>query len=309
MEIYRYNELQPGVFRKPAVTIGIFDGVHRGHVSLLAHLRNVALIANAETVVVTLWPHPRMVLFPDKPIKLLTTLGEKLSLLEKQAIDKVVLIDFDQNFAQIPAQEFISKGLVGKLNMSHLVLGYDNHFGHNKEGRVDVVKQEAEKWGFRVVQLPPVFHGEEVISSTNIRLYLELGNIEKANELLGYPFFLKGKVIEGNRLGRTLNFPTANLQTETYKMLPRVGVYAVWVKVGSDSYPGMMNIGFRPTIQPHLKEKTLEVHLIHFEGDLYGREITVNFVKRIRDEIKFPSIADLQQQLEIDRAAALKILE
>ncbi|HOK50683.1 MAG TPA: bifunctional riboflavin kinase/FAD synthetase [Bacteroidales bacterium] len=308
MEIYRYSELRPGYFRKSIVTIGIFDGVHRGHVSLLRELKNIALREASEAVVITLWPHPRMVLFPDKSIKLLTTLEEKLSLLEKQGISKVILIDFNEQFARIPARDFIRQGLVGLLDLSYLVLGYDNHFGHNKEGRIDVVKQEANQFGFRVVQLPPVFHGEEVISSTNIRLHLELGNIEAAKELLGYPFFVKGKVVEGNRMGRTLNFPTANLQVEPYKMLPRVGVYAVWANVDGNTYPGMMNIGFRPTIQPHLKEKTLEVHLINFEGDLYGKEITVTFVQRTRDEIKFPGITELRQQLEEDRKIILQIL-
>ncbi|MGC8823594.1 MAG: bifunctional riboflavin kinase/FAD synthetase [Bacteroidales bacterium] len=308
MKIYRYKELQPGTFRKPIVTIGIFDGVHRGHLSLLNELKKIAAREESESVVITMWPHPRMVLLPDKPIKLLTTLEEKLTLLEKNAIDNVVLIDFNEQFARIPAQDFIRNDLVGKLNLSYLVLGYDNHFGHNKEGRIDVVKQEANQWGFRVVQLPPVFEGEEVISSTNIRVHLELGNIETANELLGYSFFLKGKVVEGNRMGRTLNFPTANLQVEPYKMLPRIGVYAVWAYVDDSVYPGMMNIGFRPTLHPHLKEKTLEVHLINFDGNLYGKEITVTFVKRVRDEIKFPDITQLRQQLEEDRRVVLDIL-
>ncbi|MCX7985498.1 MAG: bifunctional riboflavin kinase/FAD synthetase [Bacteroidales bacterium] len=308
MEIFHFSELRKGIFNKPVVTVGIFDGVHQGHVSLLNQLKNISTRESSDAIVVTLWPHPRMVLYPDKPIKLLTTLDEKLTLLEKNNIKKVVVIDFDRQFASISAQDFIRNGLVGTLNLSYLLLGYDNHFGHNKEGKVDVVKQEAEKWGFKVVHLAPVFSGEEVISSTNIRLYLELGNIEMANELLGYQFFIKGKVILGKQLGRTLNFPTANLQVETYKMLPRIGVYAVWVQVDTKTYPGMMNIGFRPTINPIIKEKTLEVHLLNFEGNLYEKEITVSFVKRIRDEIKFSGIEELKQQLQRDRDMVLKLL-
>ncbi len=308
MEIYRLSELQPNFFKRPVVTVGIFDGVHRGHQTLLNEMKALAQRNEKEAVLITLWPHPRMVLYPDKPIKLLSTLEEKLELLKNRSIHKVVLIDFNREFAQLTAREFIEQVLVKKLNISYLILGYDNHFGRNKEGKSDLVKEESQKWGFKVVQLPPVFDGEEVISSTNIRLFLELGEIKKANDLLGYLYNIKGEVIKGDGIGRTLGFPTANLYLVDYKMVPRVGVYAVWVRVDNNLFPGMMNIGFRPTINPLIKEKKLEVHIIHFEGSLYGKKIEVIFISRIRDEIKFPDIEVLKRQLMMDKEKVLSLL-
>jgi riboflavin kinase/FMN adenylyltransferase len=308
LKIINLKDLQPGFFQHPVVTVGIFDGVHRGHKNLIGKLKEISKEKNGESVIITLWPHPRMILYPDKQIKLLTTLEEKLFLLEKEDITSIVILDFDKNVASVSAQEFIEKFLVKKLNISAFLVGYDNHFGHDKEGKIDIVRQESEKWGYEAIQVDPVFVNEEPISSTNIRLYLELGNIEKANELLGYNFFLNGKVIEGNKLGRTINFPTANIAVADYKMLPRTGVYAVTVESEGNTYPGMMNIGFRPTINSLIKEKSLEVHLINFQGNLYDREIKVNFVNRIRDEIKFPNLNELKKQLEIDKQKIIRLL-
>lgn len=309
LKIIDVNQLKSDNFTNSVVTIGIFDGVHKGHKSLFKHLKEKALEIGGEPIVITLWPHPRMVILPDKQIKLLSTFDEKLILIEKEQIQKVVVINFTKEFAQIPARSFISDWLIARLKMKALVLGYDNHFGHNKEGRIDIVKEESYKYGFQLLHLPPLFHAEEPISSTNIRLFLELGNIEMANELLGYLFFVTGTVIEGNKIGSTINFPTANIKVPEYKMLPRVGVYAVKVKTHGKYYNGMMNIGFRPTIRPNIKEKTIEVHLFDFNENLYNTEITVNFVKRIRDEKKFPDLKSLKAQLEKDKLEALKILQ
>ncbi len=309
MVIYKFDSVYPSLFHRPVVTIGIFDGVHRGHKYILSVLRTKAQLIEGEPVVITLWPHPRMVLYPEKQIKLLSTFEEKIHLLEKEGIQKVVVIDFDLNFSKIPAKEFIEMGLIKKLGMKSLVLGFDNHFGHNKEGKVDVVKEESQRLGFDVIKVNPVFEGEESISSTNIRLFLELGDIEIANTLLGYNYFVTGKVVEGDKLGRTINFPTANITVPEFKMLPRIGVYAVFVKIDGRLYKGMLNIGFRPTINQSIKTKTMEVHVIDFEGDLYNKDITLTFVSRIRDEVKFSGLDELKAQLELDKKRISKLLE
>jgi len=304
-----FSDLDKSKFIRPVITVGIFDGVHKGHRYIIDQMQRQAVLNAGQTVIITLWPHPRMVLYPGKEIKLLSTLDEKIELLESSGVDHLVLVPFDKGFAALKANEFIEKVLVEKIGVQSLLLGFDNHFGNNKEGNYEVVRQASLKYGFELLHPAPLFDGRDSVSSTDIRLYLELGEIEKANHLLGYNYFITGKVVEGQKLGRTLSFPTANIVTDEFKMLPRVGVYAVKVKTGYGIFNGMLNIGFRPTVDHNSLHKTIEAHLFDFNNDLYDTIITVTFVARLRDERKFASIDDLRGQLEKDRTDSINILK
>lgn len=308
MKIHSIDTLSKGEIARPCVTVGIFDGVHKGHQYIINLLKEQANIIHGETTVVTLWPHPRMVLYPEKEIKLLSCFDEKTSLLEKQNIDHLVVIPFNKEFADNSAQFFFENYLIGKIGTHSLIVGFDNHFGKNKEGNHDFVKQESTRLGIQLIHPAPVFEGRDRISSTDIRLELELGAIEKANKLLGYQYFLSGNITKGKMLGRTLGFPTANIVTPEYKMIPRVGVYAVTVQIGKEKYNGMLNIGFRPTIGKSL-HKSIEVNIFDFDRDLYNNEIRVNFVARLRDEVKFSGLDALKEQLAKDKITAKSILE
>ena len=309
MQVHYLNKIYKSLFTNPVATVGIFDGVHRGHVEILRILVNKAKQINGETVVITLWPHPRMVLYPGKEIKLLSTLDEKQQLLRQEGIDHLVIIPFDKDFAQIEAKQFISEILIDKIGIKSLLMGFDNHFGKNKEGSYDIIQKASVQYGFDLLHPSPVFEGRDRISSTDIRLFLELGEVESANKFLGYTYSLSGMVIKGKMLGRTIGYPTANIEPFEYKMLPRTGVYAVWVKTNGDIFKGMLNIGFRPTVDTSLKNKTIEVHIINYQGDLYDQKITVTFARRIRDEIKFNNIEGLIEQLGKDKLQVIEILD
>lgn len=308
MQIHKPENLVKGTINNPVATVGIFDGVHKGHQYIIDLLKEQAEKIQGETVIITLWPHPRMVLFPEKEIKLLTSLEEKIELLSGFSIDHVIVIPFDESFAQTGAKEFFDKYLIEKVGIHQLLVGFDNHFGKNKEGNHELVKEQAQKWGVQLIHPAPVFEGRDRISSTDIRLELELGSIAKANKLLGYEYFLTGKVVMGKMLGRTLGYPTANIEIPEYKMAPRVGVYAVKIHIQNQIYFGMLNIGFRPTIEKSL-HKSIEVNIFDFSGDLYNTEIRVTFVARLRDEVKFSGIDTLKEQLAKDKENALSILK
>jgi len=308
LRVHKFNSLDKSLFQNPVITIGIFDGVHKGHLQIIQTLKDKAKEIKGESVLVTLWPHPRMILYPDKELKLLVTFEEKLLLLEQLNIDHLVIIPFDKEIARITAQEFI-RFLVEKIGMRYLVIGFDNHFGHNKEGNFNTIAETASQLKFKIIHLPAVFEESEKISSTNIRVNLELGDVEKTAQLLGYNYSITGKVVKGSMLGRTIGFPTANIEPSPVKMLPRVGVYAVMVNVEDKKYMGMLNIGFRPTVEKILLHKTIEVYIINFKGDLYDKEITVTFAKRLRDEVKFSGIDELKIQLEKDKEESIQILK
>jgi len=309
VNLLKLKDIKRGFFKNPVVTIGMFDGVHRGHKSLLEILKEKAIEYDGTPLVITLWPHPRMVLYPERQIKILSTLEEKLSLLEQNGINNVVIIDFDSDFAKTSANEFIDEYLVNKINLKCMVVGFDNHFGFNKEGKYDFVKTESTRYNFDVAHVDPEFEGRDAISSTNIRLYLELGDIKLANLLLGYNYIVTGKVIEGDKIGRKIGFPTANIETPEYKMIPRVGVYAVSTEIDGKVYDGMLNIGFRPTLNHITLKKNIEVHLLNFNDNLYNKTIKINFVERIRDEIKFSGLDALKEQLIKDKQTIQNILQ
>ena len=308
MKVHEFYSTSRTQFVNPAVTIGVFDGVHNGHRHLLNVLKHKAFEHDGETVVLTLWPHPRMVLQPDKEIRLLNTLEEKTVLFEKEGIDHLVMLNFTNDVARMGAEDFVRNILLGRLGMKAWIIGFDNHFGKDRSGNYETIHALSTELGFSIEHPEASFQGPDRVSSTTIRVQLEMGDVEKAASLLGYQYTLTGLVIEGKRLGHTIGFPTANLQPAPLKMVPGIGVYAVWVDVGTKRFPGMLNIGFRPTFSSHTLYKSIEVHLIGYDGDLYNREITLTFVKKLRDERKFENIEKLSEQLEKDKQTVVTLL-
>lgn len=287
----------------PVVTLGIFDGVHRGHQSLIDHLVSRAKETEGESVVITFYPHPRLVLGQNSAkLSLLTTMEEKILLLEKLKVDHLIIIEFNKQFSSISACDFIKDVLVKKIGTKHLVIGYNHHFGRSGEGDYNTIKQCTESMDFQVEQVQ-VFQNEEgTISSSSIRKALLQGRLDEANRWLGYPYSITGTVIEGRHIGQSIGFPTANIKPlYQYKLIPANGVYAVEVTLGEIKYAGMLNIGTNPTVNSDVEKRSIEVHILNFKGDIYGKEISVSFRKRLRDEIKFENISQLTLQMELDK--------
>ncbi len=296
--------------RNPVVTVGVFDGVHRGHVHILEHTCNSAGHLKGESVVVTLWPHPGIVLNGKKQAPgLLNTLEEKEKLLEKHGIDQLLVLPFTRHFSKLTGYDFVEKILVERLATRHLVLGYNHRFGKDRKGDYAFLKDCSSRFGFSIEQVPPVVVGKEKPSSSLIRRKLMGGEVERANHLLGYPYFLGGRIITGNRIGRKIGFPTANIQPDQpFKLVPGDGVYAVYATVGNERFPGMLNIGSRPTVNRDPREKTIEVHMIGFAENIYRCPVEIAFFSRIRDEMKFSGTSQLEKQLRQDKIDVLKAL-
>ena len=292
------------------VTIGTFDGVHLGHQKVILRLQEFAKKHDGETVIFTFHTHPRVITSPNENnLRLLTTLDEKIKLFEKYGIDHLIIYTFDKSFSELSYSEFVEKLLVEKIGTHCLVVGYDHKFGKNREGGFDYLKKCAEKFKFEIERLDALLVEEDSVSSTKIRNALQNGEIEKANHYLGYQFTLHGTVVEGKQLGRKLGFPTANIETsDKNKIIPGYGVYAVKVELNGADYNGMLNIGTRPTFNNNADNRSIEVNIFDFEGDIYGKEITLAFVGKIRDEQKFDNIEMLVTQLEKDKIEALLIL-
>ncbi len=290
------------------VTSGTFDGVHVGHKKILNRLKEIAKAHNGETVVITYWPHPRLVLYPDQvDIKLLNTFEEKAELLKKEGIDHLVRIPFTKNFSQLTSQEFIKNIVVDKIGTKKLVIGYDHRFGKNREGSFDHLKANSSTYGFDVEEIPRQDVDHLTVSSTKIRAALLEGDVITSGELLGRDFSLTGRVVKGEKIGRIIGFPTANIEIEfKHKLIPADGAYAVLIKYCNDIYQGMLNIGFRPTVSG--KAKTIEVNIFDFNKDIYGENISLYFKKKIRDEMKFNDIDALKDQLNKDKIEASSIL-
>ena len=294
----------------PVVTLGIFDGVHRGHMALLNSLVSRARMAGGESVVVTFSPHPRLVLDRHNTnISFLTTMDEKIVLLEKANIDHLIVIEFTREFSEIPACDFVKDILVGKIGTRHLIIGYNHHFGRRGEGDFNTIKKCSEELDFVVEQVQG-FHTEEgAISSTSIRDALLNGKLDEANKWLGYSYSLSGTVVEGKKIGKSIGFPTANIEPDSgYKLIPDNGVYAVEVKLDDTVYPGMMSIGSNPTVNTDTSFRSIEVHILNFERDIYGKRISVVFRKRLRDEKKFDNLKQLTEQMIQDKLDTLKEL-
>lgn len=296
-------------FKNAVITIGTFDGVHKGHQQIIRQLKEEAKAIDGETVIITFHPHPRTIVPGRKPVSILTTRAEKIELLEKMGIDHLVIIPFDLEFSQQSATSFIQHFLVEKFHLHTVIIGYDHRFGKGREGDYHLMEKMGKKFGFTVKEIPEQVLNDVTVSSTKIREALLHGEIEIANNYLGHAYYFEGKVVEGKKLGRTLGFPTANIVIDdAEKLIPANGVYAVEIQIANDTHllKGMMNIGFRPTAGG--TSRTIEVHIFDFEKDIYEKPIRV-FVKYfLRKEIKFPGLDALKDQLKNDQLNALDLL-
>lgn len=299
------------MFTNPVVTLGIFDGVHSGHRALLNLLVKRALKIKGESVVITFHPHPRLVLEKEtEETFFLSTLDEKKLLMEKAGVEHLVIIRFTKQFSRILASDFIEEILINKIGTRYLIIGHDHHLGYQGEGNYDTIVKCASNLGFKVEQVEGFRTGEETISSSLIREALLKGRLDEANQWLGYYYSLKGKVIEGRKIGRELGFPTANIKPDDkYKLLPLDGVYAVDIQTDSKKLPGMLSIGKNPTVNKTTGSRSIEVNIFNFKSDIYGKEIEIIFRYRLRDEIKFENTDQLARQMGIDKERAMKLLK
>lgn len=289
--------------RASVVTIGTFDGVHVGHRKILDRVIRDGQKNGLQATVLTFFPHPRMVLQQDGGLKLLNTLDEKIAILEETGLDCLVIHPFTRKFSRLSAEEFVINNLVHALAAKKVVIGYDHRFGRNRNADIRDLREFGKEFGFEVEEIPAQEIDAVSVSSTKIRKALEEGDIPTANQYLGYPYMLTGKIKKGKGLGRTLNFPTANLEiAEDYKLIPRNGAYVVKSSMDGKTYYGMMNIGVNPTVDG--KNQSIEIHFFDFSENLYGKAIRVDVLHRLRDEQKFDSLEALQQQLDRDKAIA-----
>jgi riboflavin kinase / FMN adenylyltransferase len=294
--------------KNAVVTSGTFDGVHLGHQKILNRIREIARSIQGETVLITFWPHPRLVLYPQEhQLRLLSTFEEKTKLLRQFGIDHLITIPFTKEFSQLTSEEFIRKVLVEKLQTRKLVIGYDHRFGKNREGSFDYLKSHGQDFGFELEEISRQDVDEIGVSSTKIRKSLESGDVKTAGSYLGRPYELNGLVIKGQQIGRSIGFPTANIHIPNdYKLIPKDGVYAVEAQVEGTLYKSMLNIGNRPTVDG--TKKTVEANLFDFQGDLYNKQITVYFREYIREERKFENLEALKNQLILDQQNAKSLL-
>ena len=299
------DDLQP--LPGAVVTSGTFDGVHRGHQPILARLTEVAHASNGQSVMITFWPHPRTVVSNDsQDLKLLTTLDEKIDLLDQAGVDQLVVIPFTRSFSQLTSEEFIRQILIGKIGTKKLVIGYDHRFGRDREGGFDYIQAHQSEYGFGVEEIPRQDVEAVGVSSSKIRKALDEGNIQTANRFLGRPYSLTGTIVKGRQLGRTIGFPTANMQVDDVsKLVPANGVYAVDVLYAGQALRGMLNIGFRPTVDSAIiAGQTIETYIFDFEKDIYGEHLTLRFREFLRPEQKFDGLTALVAQLKQDEESA-----
>ncbi len=282
-----------------ALSLGMFDGVHRGHFSIIEKLNKIASEKNLESGILTFWPHPRKVINPQDEVLLLNTLDEKIELLNQAGIQNLFLKTFDEDFRNLTGEDFCREILIKKLNVKHLIIGYDHTFGKNKSGNFDLLKRLSTELDFEVEQLGPVDFHHQHISSTKIRTALAEANIKEANEMLGYPYMLSGKVIHGKKIGRTIGYPTANIEVAEGKLLPKKGAYIVEVYVDGQFFKGMLSIGTNPTVNGD--KLSTEVYILDFDEDIYDKIITIKFRDFLHDEIKFEGLEKLIEKLDLDK--------
>lgn len=296
--------------KNPVVTVGTFDGLHKGHSKLLSVLKEEAKKINGESVVFTLYPHPRKVLHPyEKDLFLLNTIDEKKDLLKKSEIDNLIIYPFTTQFSQLNSCDFIERILYNELRVKKLIVGYDHHFGKDRQGNLEILRNCANPFGFDIIKVDALEDRGKKISSSRIRNLILAGDIEKANEYLNYEYFINGYVIKGEQLGRKLGFPTANIQiVEEEKLIPKMGVYAVKITIDEKIFNGMLNIGTRPTVSSKT-ETNIEVNIFDFSGDLYDKKLNIKFIKFIRNEIKFSDKDQLRERLVTDKEIALSVLK
>jgi riboflavin kinase/FMN adenylyltransferase len=317
MQVFRDIDHLPG-FRNAVVTIGTFDGVHLGHQQIIHQLREEAAKVNGETVIITFHPHPRKVIDANKPpIGLLNTLDEKISLLGQHGLDNLVIVPFTNKFSNQSAKEYITDFLVQKFRPRTLIIGYDHHFGKGRQGDYHLLEDLADEYHYSVKEIPEHVINNIAISSTRIREALLVGHVEVANDFLGYEYSFEGKVVQGDKRGRTIGYPTANIEiSDPEKLVPGNGVYAVKAELESTKYEvrstmdkvlsGMMNIGVRPTVDG--TKRVIEVNIFDFDLEIYGRQLRIYLKKFLRDEKKFSGIGELKEQLNRDKENAIKQL-
>lgn len=284
----------------PILTIGMFDGVHAGHRAILRELEQAKKSLNGESVLLTFWPHPRIFFGKTEGFKMLTTMEEKLELLEQIGLDVCLVLPFSSEFARLSPENYISQIIHRGIGAKKVVIGYDHKYGHNGSGSFELMQNYGKRMGFEVEQVSALTIDEKEISSTKIRNSIAQGNIETANKFLSYQYFINGNVIAGSQIGRTIGFPTANVQVNSsYKEIPAKGVYSGTVKVDNIDYQAVINIGNNPTINTDLP-LSVEVHLLDFSQDIYGKNIRIAFAKKLRDEQQFASLTELQKAIQND---------
>lgn len=294
--------------KKTIVTLGTFDGVHVGHQKILEKVTQKKEAKDYESLVLTFFPHPRMVLEGQSDVKLLNTLSEKIELLKKNGLDNLVIHPFDEKFSQLTAHDFVKTVLVDQFHIQKIIIGHDHRFGKNRTANIDDLIAYGKQYDFEVEQISVQEIEAVSVSSTKIRKALDAGNMELANRFLGYDYFLTGIVQKGKQVGRTIGFPTANLKIEeNYKLIPRNGVYIVKSILDQETIYGIMNIGFNPTVEG--QDLSIEIHFLDYNADLYGQEISVSLLHFIRSEQKFQSILLLKAQLESDKQKAILFLK
>lgn len=299
MNVYEGLKIPPQS-KKTIVSVGSFDGVHLGHQALIRRMKEVGEQYNSKTILVTFNLPPRFVLSQNKEFKLLNTLDEKLASFQNAGIDSVWIIPFTSELAELSYNRFVEEYLAGRAGVGHLVIGHDHSFGKGKKGNYNDLLRLSHQLGFSIEQVAAYTIDGIIVSSSNIRELLLNGNIIMANRLLGYHYSLSGRVVRGNQIGKLIGFPTANLGLDDpNKLIPSTGVYACQVEWKKQTFFGMSNIGFRPTINAH--QLTIEAHIFDFDQDIYNDEITVRLVQKIRDEIKFGSLQLLKKQLYVDQ--------
>ena len=290
--------------KKTILTLGTFDGVHIGHKKILERITQNTENGKYESLVLTFFPHPRMVLQEKSEIKLLNTIAEKSKLLQETGIENLVIHPFNESFSRLTAEEFVHSILVDQFHIQKIIIGHDHRFGRNRTANIDDLIAFGTEYGFEVEQISAQEIQDVSVSSTKIRRALDEGNIALANDYLGYAYFLSGEVIKGKQLGRTIGFPTANIHIEEdYKKIPKNGVYIVKTIINEKEVFGMMNIGFNPTVNGD--KKTIEVHLFEFDADIYGQKLEISLLEYIREEQKFGSLDLLTEQLNLDKKTAL----
>lgn len=296
-------------FNNSVVTIGTFDGVHKGHQKLIERITELSAKTGGESIIVTFNPHPRIVINPeDKSLRLLNTIEEKIALLEKYGVDNVVVVPFSRDFSEQAAEEYISSFLVKNFRCKYIVIGYDHRFGKNRSGDYRLLEKMKAEYGYELAEITKETLDDIEISSTKIRKALTEGDVSLANELLGHRYTISGNIVKGFQNGRKLGYPTANIQvSDSFKLIPRTGVYAVLVRYKDSLLKGMLNIGFNPTFEG--KQQTVEVNILDFDKDIYGETLTLEFVQYTRPEIKFTSLPDLIAAIDNDKVEITEILK
>lgn len=301
------NAIDYKVLNQSVVTIGTFDGVHLGHRKIIKRLVKIAKKKNLQSVVLTFFPHPRMVLQKDADIKLINSIDEKYKLLKNLGVDYLVIKEFTPDFSRLSAKEYVRDLLVNTLHTKHIIVGYDHHFGRNRTANIDDLKSFAQIYDFDITEISAKEVGEVAVSSTKIRQALAKGNVKKANKYLGYNFTLTGNIVKGRGLGKKLLFPTANLEiAESYKLIPKKGSYVIRTQFEDNEVFGMMNIGHNPTVSG--EKLSIEMHLFDFSKDIYGQAFEIHLLDRLRDEKKFNSVKELKEQLSLDKKKSQEII-